>query len=106
MLERVMVVGSYDKGVGVSAASLTARSLEVLANGYDAQARSLSPNGDGLRVGLDGTAELSGSRIAGSGDVGVVVLDTSTVTLRGCVVEANRGAAQTVVSPTGRLVQR
>ncbi|MFN2427758.1 MAG: right-handed parallel beta-helix repeat-containing protein, partial [Candidatus Binatia bacterium] len=104
-LERVLVAGNYDKGVGVSAASLTAASVQVLSNGYDPERAEPSPNGDGLRVGLGGSANFSDSRIAGSGDSGVVVLDTSTVELADCVVERNRGA-QTHVAETGRLTQR
>ena len=104
-LERVMVAGSYDKGVGVSAATLSADAVQLLGNGPDTGASGPAPNGDGLRVGLGGDAELSNCRIAGSGDAGVVVLDTSTVTLRGCVVEANHGV-QTMVSPSGRLSRR
>lgn len=102
MLERVIVAASYDKGVGVSAATLTGDALQVLGNGYDADGTEASPNGDGLRVGLGGSADLTSSRIAGSGDGGVVLLDTSAVSLRGCVVEANRGV-QKSVSPRGRL---
>jgi len=101
-LERVLVASNYDKGVGVSAATLTGEEVQVLGNGYDADANAASPNGDGLRVGLGASAQLTASRIAGSGDGGVVVLDNSTVSLRDCVVEGNRGV-QTSVSPGGRL---
>ena len=107
-LERVIVAGNYDKGVGVSGATLTARVLQVLANGHhteDTGAAVAAPNADGVRVGLAGKAELSDSRVAGSGDTGVVVLDTSTVTLRACSVERNRGR-DLAVAPTARLRKR
>lgn len=95
-LERVLVVGNYDKGLGVSAAHVEGRALGILDNGYDPAAEAPSPNADGLRVGLGGTALLVDSRVHGNGDGGVVVLDTASVVLRGCSVEHNRGAAVTV----------
>jgi hypothetical protein len=104
-LERVMVAGNYDKGIGVSAGALDGESLEVLGNGVAADADPAVPNADGLRVGLDGRAELRNSRIAGNGDAGVVVLDRSSVTLRNCEVEGNRGP-QTRVAAESRLVRR
>ncbi len=103
-LERVLVAGNYDKGVGVSAARVDGRRLEILDNGYDPASSVPSPNADGLRVGLGGSASLSDSRIAGNGDRGVVVLDTAQVELRGCTVEHNRGGGLRVAE-TGRLVQ-
>jgi hypothetical protein len=103
-LERVMVAGNYDKGVGVSGASVVAREVTIAANGRDTDEGEAAPNADGLRVGLGGSAQVSACRIAGNGDSGVVVLDTSTVSLRACIVEANRGKA-TVVAPSARLDQ-
>jgi len=105
VIERVIVAGSFDKGLGVSGASLRARSVQVVASGRNAEVEEDVPNGDGLRVGLAGSAELSDCRIAGSEDAGVVVLDTSTATLRDCVVEANRGR-ETMVAATARLRRR
>lgn len=100
-LERVIVAGSYDKGVGVSGAALTGHDVQVLANGLDADAVA-APNGDGVRVGLGGKVDLERSRIAGNGDLGIVVLDTARVRLRDCVVEANHGGA-TNVADSARL---
>lgn len=105
VLERVLIAGNYDKGVGVSAARVSARGCSILANGYADDAAGESPNGDGVRVGLGGEAEISRCRIAGSGDSGVVVLDTSRVELEESIVEANRGV-QTSVAPGARLVRR
>jgi hypothetical protein len=90
-LERVMVAGNFDKGIGVSAASLEGANVQVLGNGIASEARGAVPNADGLRVGLEGRAELVDCRVAGNGDAGVVVLDRSRVTLRGCDVSGNRG---------------
>jgi hypothetical protein len=104
-LERVMVAGNYDKGIGISAGDFDGESLEILGNGIATEASGAVPNADGLRVGLDGRAELRNSRIAGNGDAGVVVLDRSSVTLENCKVEANRGL-QTKAAPESRLVRR
>jgi hypothetical protein len=104
-LVRVMVAGNYDKGIGVSAGDLDGESLDVLGNGIATEASGAVPNADGLRVGLDGRAELRQSRIAGNGDAGVVVLDRSSVTLESCEVEGNRGR-QTKAAPESRLVRR
>lgn len=95
-IEDVVVAGSYDKGVGVSAGRLEGRNVEILDSGFDPGADAPAPNADGLRVGLGGTATLAGCRIAGSGDGGVVVLDTARVELRGCRIADNRGAATAV----------
>lgn len=100
-LEDVLVLGSYDKGVGVSAARLTGQRVNILSNGYDSVAPVTPPNADGLRVGLGGRASLSASLVAGNGDAGVVVLEESSVKLRNSLVEANRGGRQVRVSRTG-----
>ncbi|MFN2378156.1 MAG: hypothetical protein ABR538_16615 [Candidatus Binatia bacterium] len=105
VLERVMIAGNYDKGFGVSAARATGLALQVLDNGYDPMSEKPAPNGDGVRVGLAGSVELTDSRIAGNGDSGVVVLDTSGAELRGGAVELNRGE-DLVVSPKARLTRR
>jgi hypothetical protein len=102
-LERTIVAGNYDKGIGVSAASLEGKRVQVLANGLDAEGPA--PNGDGLRVGLDGRAELTASMLAGNGDAGVVVLDRSSATLRGCVVRGNL-RRQTFAAPGADLIER
>lgn len=104
-IERVVVAGSFDKGLGVSGANLDASFVQVLTSGRDAESETDAPNGDGLRVGLSGSAELSNCRIAGSDDAGVVVLDTSDVRLRDCVVEAN-GGPEAMVAATARLRRR
>jgi hypothetical protein len=104
-LDRVIVAGNYDKGVGVSSASLVGDRVQALANGVPQHSGEAVPNADGLRVGLDGRAELRRSRLAGNGDTGVVVLDRSRVTLVDCAVEGNRGE-QTSTAPQARLVER
>jgi hypothetical protein len=104
-LEQVIVAGNYDKGVGVSAGSLDGQGVQVLANGVATDQEAAVPNADGLRVGLAGRATLEGSRLAGNGDTGVVVLDESTVTLRNCEVAGNRGR-DTSVAPQARLLRQ
>lgn len=89
-LEDVLVVGNYDKGLGVSAGEVVASKVLVVGNGNGSPSTGPAPNGDGLRVGLGGKARMSHCLIAGNGDVGVVVLDQSLVTLDHCRVEANR----------------
>jgi parallel beta-helix repeat protein len=102
-LERVLVVGNYDKGIGISAGRVRGRELGVYANGRIEDAPG--PNGDGVRVGLAGSVELSRCRVSGNGDTGVVVLDTSSATLRGCNVEGNLGS-QTEAAPGAILDER
>ena len=102
-LERVVVAGNFDKGIGASAASVRGSDVSVLANGLDGE--EPVPNGDGVRAGLDGRVELRGSLIAGNGDNGVVVLDTSRARLIDCRIEAN-GGAPTSVARTARFSDR
>jgi hypothetical protein len=104
-LERVMVAGNFDKGIGVSAASLEGAKVQVLGNGIASEARGAVPNADGLRVGLEGSAGLVDCRVGGNGDAGVVVLDRSRVTLQRCDVSGNRGP-QTRAAPQATLVSR
>lgn len=102
-IENTVVAGNYDKGIGASAAAVTGSTVAVLANGRERDAPA--PNGDGVRVGLDGSVELERSLVAGNGDTGIVVLDTSRATLVDCQIEAN-GGAPTSVAATARLDQR
>lgn len=104
-LRDVLIVASYDKGLGVSGASVAATSVQVLASGRDPGVAGRPPNGDGVRVGRGGEARLSRCRVAGSDDEGVVVLDTSRATLERCTVESNRGG-QASVAPGARLERR
>ncbi len=90
-LERVWIVGSFDKGLGVSGGVLRGKDNRIIANGDGFGFSEKPPNGDGLRVGLGGSAELSSTRIEGNGDAGVVVLDTSSVVLHGGSVSAGHG---------------
>ncbi len=104
-LERVIVAGNFDKGIGVSSGGLDGTDVQVLGNGLAGVNADAVPNADGLRVGLEGRAGLERARLAGNGDAGVVVLDRSEVTLRSCVVEANRGR-QVHTAPEARLTER
>jgi len=102
-LENVVIAASYDKGLGASAASIQGDDLAILANGRDPE--NPAPNADGVRVGLGGRIDLRRSLVAGNGDNGVVVLDTSTITLDHCRLESNHGGA-TSVAPAAHLEQR
>jgi hypothetical protein len=104
-LQGVLIAASYDKGLGVSGASVVAKSVQVLASGRDPGIEGRPPNGDGVRVGLGGRAELSNCRVAGSDDEGLVLLDTSSAALERSVIESNRGG-DVSVSPTARLTRR
>jgi hypothetical protein len=104
-LERVVIAGNFDKGLGVSAARASGRFLEIVANGRRGTGAAAPPNGDGVRVGLGARLELDESRIAGNADAGVVVLDTSSATLRSCVLEGD-GDRRARVSARGRFVER
>ncbi|HEY2775553.1 MAG TPA: right-handed parallel beta-helix repeat-containing protein [Candidatus Binatia bacterium] len=103
-LESVLVAGNWDKGVGVSAGSLSGRDVSILASGRDEERApngpdsKPAPNQDGLRVGLGGDAEIEHCRIAGNGDTGVVVLDQAKVQLKDCVIEANHGRPTAVAA--------
>lgn len=99
-LERVVIAGNWDKGLGIAGASAGGNQVDILANGRDEG--PAAPNRDGLRVGLGGVVSLGDCRIAGNGDGGVVVLDDSNVTLERCIVEANRGRPVSV-APAARL---
>jgi len=90
-LEDVWIVGSFDKGLGVSGGAVRGRGNRLIANGDGVGFEQKPPNADGLRVGLAGTAELSSTRIEGNGDSGVVALDSSSVVLRDATIGANRG---------------
>ncbi len=102
VLHDVFVAGSYDKGIGVSAALVQGARVRVLANGRGFEGRGKAPNGDGLRAGLGGRIELEDSRIAGNGDSGVAVLEGSAATLRRVLVEGNLGRP-TAVAAGGSL---
>jgi hypothetical protein len=95
-LANVVVAGNFDKGIGIGGGRVDGSRTSIVANGRDPERRA--PNGDGLRVGLGGIAELSDCRIAGNGDGGVVVLERSTATLRRCRIEANGGAPRSVAA--------
>lgn len=103
VVEDSWIVGNWDKGLGVSAASVKGSDVRLLANGRLTGADK-APNGDGLRVGLKGGAELEDCTVSGNGDTGVVVLDTSSVVLRGCTVANNRGG-DVSVAEGARLVR-
>ncbi|MBI5504066.1 MAG: right-handed parallel beta-helix repeat-containing protein [Deltaproteobacteria bacterium] len=92
-LEGVWIVASFDKGLGVSGGAVRGSDNRIIANGDGAGFFERPPNADGLRVGLAGSADLTSTRIEGNGDAGVVVLDTSSVVLRGGTVRANHGRA-------------
>jgi hypothetical protein len=102
ILEDVLVAGNYDKGVGVSDADVRGRDVRIFASGRRPDGPGAAPNGDGLRVGVHGSAELEDSAIEGSSDGGVVVLDTSRVVLKRCRVANNRGGNLSV-APEARL---
>jgi nitrous oxidase accessory protein NosD len=104
LVEDSWIVGNWDKGLGVSGANVKGRKVRLLANGRG-QGTEAAPNSDGLRVGLAGSAELADCLIAGNGDAGVVVLDTSTVTLERCTVADNRGR-DVSVADGARLIRR
>lgn len=103
-LDDVLVVGNFDKGVGLSAGRVVGRRLSISANGLGDTGHGRAPNGDGLRVGLAGEARLADSRISANGDTGVVVLDTSRVHLERVLIDSNRRPS--AVAPTAALRQQ
>lgn len=90
-LDGVWIVGSFDKGLGVSGGRVSGKGDYVIANGDGVGFEERPPNADGLRVGLAGKAELSSTRIEGNGDAGVIALESSSIVLHGGSVGANRG---------------
>ena len=90
-LEDVWIVGSFDKGLGVSGGRVSGKGVRIIANGDGIGFDEKPPNADGLRVGLTGKAELSAARIEGNGDAGVIALESSSIVLHGSTIRANRG---------------
>ena len=84
---------NYDKGLGVSGATLTGLSNRVIGNGTGSftQTDEPAPNRDGIRIGLNSSVELSDSEVRSNGDKGIVVQDGSKVVLRGGNISDNIG---------------
>ncbi len=89
-LDSNLVTHNFDKGVGVSGATLTGQSNRILGNGTGDGERK-APNGDGLRVSLISHVELHDTVIFDSDDAGVVVLGESRVKLDGGRIDSNGG---------------
>jgi hypothetical protein len=102
-MEGSIVAGSFDKGVGAGSGRITGRANQIVANGTGEEFEEAVPNGDGVRLSLESTVDLSDTRIDGNGDSGVVALDKSRVTLRGGSVSGNDGYG--VVAATGSRVR-
>jgi parallel beta-helix repeat protein len=94
-----LISANFDKGLGVSAASLAGSGNSITLNGLDDPAMSAlsrdaggtgrPPNRDGLRVGLGSRVELANTIISGNADAGVVVNDDSLLRLSGGRVTDN-----------------
>jgi hypothetical protein len=98
-----LILRNYDKGLGVSGASLSGRGNEIRGNGLPDPARPAVPNGDGLRVGLTSSVRLVATRIVGNGDAAVVVMNDSVVELSDATLAGNGGPA---VQASGDAVVR
>jgi len=90
------IENNYDKGLGVIGAEISGSRNVVRGNGRREAGAPAAPNGDGLRVTLDSTVNLTDCEISGNGDDGVVALDASQVELRGSRVVENGGVGVAV----------
>ncbi|HYC55007.1 MAG TPA: right-handed parallel beta-helix repeat-containing protein [Candidatus Binatia bacterium] len=90
-IERSIIVGSFDKGLGAGDAGITGTDVLIAANGTGDEFEAEVPNGDGLRLSLRSKAKLTNARIDGNGDSGVVAIDGSRVELSGGSIAGNGG---------------
>ncbi|HYB97876.1 MAG TPA: right-handed parallel beta-helix repeat-containing protein [Candidatus Limnocylindrales bacterium] len=90
-LERSIIAGSFDKGLGAGDARITGTGNLIVANGTGEEFAEKVPNGDGLRLSLAAKAVLTDTHIDANGDSGVVAIDGSMAELRGGSVASNGG---------------
>ncbi len=92
LLELNRIEANFDKGLGVSGATVRGSRNYIGGNGRTPRDGEQPPNADGLRVGLTSSVTLSETLIEDNGDSGVVALNDSTVVLAGGHVIGNGGA--------------
>lgn len=91
ILENNRIVDSFDKGLGIAAASAEGRGNVISGSGRGARGLAPGPNADGLRATLDSSVRLENSAIIESGDAGVVAEGRSRVELVGVRMAGNHG---------------